>query len=107
MKKAAYLGAVATPQRPHGQEYATMSELTSPTLPLPIDLAPPPADTPRDLLGQILHEGARKMLAQAVHEEVQVYLAQRDHLRDGRDRQLVVRNGHLPPRTIQTPLGDL
>jgi putative transposase len=84
-----------------------MSELISPTLAFPIDLAPPPADAPRDLLGQILQEGARKMLAQAIHEEVQVYLAQRAHLRDGQGRHLVVRNGHLPERTIQTPLGDL
>lgn len=84
-----------------------MIELTSATLPFPIDLAPPPADAPRDLLGQILREGARKMLAQAIHEEVQVYLAQRDHLRDGQGHQLVVRNGHLPGRTVQTPLGDL
>lgn len=87
-----------------------MRESTPPILPslsfaLPLPL--PPSATPRDLLTQTLAQGARQMLTQAIEAEVQDYLAQRAHLRDAAGKQLVVRNGYLPPRAIQTPLGDL
>jgi transposase-like protein len=93
-----------------GKEYATVSKLTPPTaapLPFarPLPLAPTPA--PGDLLTQTLHQGARQMLAQAIDAEVADYLAQHAHLRDATGKQLVVRNGYLPQRSIQTPLGDM
>jgi transposase-like protein len=59
------------------------------------------------VLTQILHDGAREMLATAIKGEVQGYLAAREHLVDELGHRLVVRNGHLPERTIQTPLGDV
>jgi transposase-like protein len=47
------------------------------------------------------------MLAKAIEDEVAGYLGAREHLVDDAGRRLVVRNGHLPARTIQTPLGDV
>ncbi|MCX5661409.1 MAG: IS256 family transposase [Planctomycetota bacterium] len=65
------------------------------------------ADSPQSLLAQILKRGVGQILAQAIEDEVQEFLELRRHLRDQRGRQLVVRNGHLPARSIQTQLGDV
>lgn len=70
-------------------------------------LVPFPQESSRDVLTQILHDGACEMLGKAIKDEVQAYLAIRAHLLDDDGRRLVVRNGHLPERTIQTPLGDV
>jgi putative transposase len=64
------------------------------------------ADSPQSLLTQILRRGVEQILAQAIEHEVEDFLQQRQHLRDEQGRQLVVRNGHLPARTLQTQLGD-
>jgi len=66
-----------------------------------------PQESSRDVLTQILHDGACEMLATAIRSEVQDYVAAREHLVDAASHRLVVRNGHLPERTIQTPLGDV
>ncbi len=66
-----------------------------------------PGRSSRDLLTEILQEGARKLLASAIEAEVRVYLSEREHLAEPGGRRCVVRNGHLPARTIQTPLGDV
>ncbi len=66
-----------------------------------------PSESSRDVLTEILRNGARDMLGGAIEEEVADYLRAREHLRDEAGRQLVVRNGHLPERTIQTGLGDV
>ncbi len=84
-----------------------MAELTGTRLEFPADSFLSGSDAPRDALGEVLRRGAQKMLAQAVEEEVRAYLAQRAGVRDQAGRQAVVRNGHLPKRSIQTPLGDL
>jgi transposase-like protein len=47
------------------------------------------------------------MLQHAIEREVADYLEAHDHARDERGRRLVVRNGHLPPRDLQTPVGPL
>jgi transposase-like protein len=47
------------------------------------------------------------MLAQAVEMEVEDYLAKHADLRGADGKRLVVRNGHMPERTIQTGLGDI
>lgn len=70
-------------------------------------LVPFPQESPRDVLTQILHTGAREMLAKAIQGEVERYVAAREHLVDAVGHRLVVRNGHLPGRTIQTSLGDV
>jgi len=66
-----------------------------------------PQESPRDVLTDVLREGARKMLATAIESEVQAFVDSREHLVDDRGHRFVVRNGHLPERTIQTPLGDV
>ena len=77
-----------------------MSEST-----IDIRIVPPP--TSQDVLTDLLRDGARRMLAQAVEAEVAAYVAAHDHLVDDAGRRQVVRNGHLPERTIQTGLGDI
>ena len=47
------------------------------------------------------------MLATAIEAEGDDYLAGRASTVDAAGRRYVVRNGHLPPRAIQTPLGDV
>ena len=61
----------------------------------------------RDALTEILREGARRLLAEAVEAEVEAYVTEHAGRRDPRGHRLVVRNGHMPPRTIQTPLGQV
>jgi transposase-like protein len=59
----------------------------------------------RDVLTELLHEGARKMLATALEQEVEEYIQRFAKQRDERGHRLVVRNGSLPERTILTGLG--
>ena len=66
-----------------------------------------PAGSARDALEDILREGARKMLIQAIHDEVDLYVEARRELVDAQGRRHVVRNGSLPKREIQTPLGPI
>ena len=60
-----------------------------------------------DPLTDLLRPGARTLLAQAIEAEVAAWIDAHAHLKDGRGRRQVVRNGHLPERTIQTGLGDV
>lgn len=60
-----------------------------------------------DALTDVLREGARRMLREAVEEEVHEFLTCHASLKDGSNRQRVVRNGYLPERTIQTGVGDV
>ncbi len=66
-----------------------------------------PQESSRDVLTEVLHRGAQQMLLTAIQAEVDDYLAARAATVDAAGRRGVVRNGHLPPRTIQTPLGDV
>jgi transposase-like protein len=61
----------------------------------------------RDILTEILRKGAQQMLAMAVENEVAEYIAEHEHLRNASGNRLVVRNGHLPSRTIQTGIGQV
>jgi putative transposase len=60
-----------------------------------------------DALTDILREGARTLLAQAVEAEVAEFLARHQGEQDAAGRTRMVRNGHLPERTIQTGLGQV
>jgi putative transposase len=60
---------------------------------------------PRDVLSDILRQGAQEMLAAAIENEVAEYIDRHAALRDGQGHRLVVRNGRLPARQIQTGLG--
>ena len=59
-----------------------------------------------DSLNEVLKQGARELLAKAVEAELAEMLEQYSELRvDGKNA--VVRNGHLPERSIQRGLGDI
>lgn len=57
------------------------------------------------LLEETLRAGAQRLLAEAIEAEVADYVQRHAQERDGQGRRLVVRNGHLPERTLQTGLG--
>jgi putative transposase len=82
------------------EESPAMSESTTetPIVPLP---------TGRDVITEILRDGARRLLAEAIDAEVAAWIDAHAHLRDASGRQQVVRNGHLPERTIQTGIGEI
>ena len=61
----------------------------------------------RDVLSEILRQGAQKMLTRAVENEVQEYLTEHFRQLDQNGHRLVVRNGYLPQRQIQTGIGQV
>lgn len=61
----------------------------------------------KDVLGELLSNGARQLLAQAVQTELNELLDTHKDLKLDDGRQAVVKNGYLPERTIQTGLGDI
>ena len=66
---------------------------------------PEPEDT--DPLHALLREGARDLIGKAVEAELASFLAGYDDARLDDGRKAVVRNGYLPPRTVQTGIGDV
>lgn len=58
-------------------------------------------------LDQILQQGAQQMLATAIEAEVQQYIEKHSALLDRSGRRLVVRNGRLPSRRLQTSAGAI
>ena len=66
-----------------------------------------PDETGTDVLTALLRNDARQLIAQAVEAELQQLLQTHEDklLPDG--RKAVVRNGHLPERSIQTGIGDV
>lgn len=62
---------------------------------------------PKDILTQILRQGAQRMLAVAIENEAEEYLAACADQRDQAGHRLVVGNGYLPQREIQTGLGPV
>lgn len=59
----------------------------------------------KDALNEILRQGAQQMLSQAIENEVAEYLVRHADQRDADGRRLVVRNGYLPARDLQTGVG--
>ena len=66
-----------------------------------------PLAASHDALTDVLRAGAQQLLAQAIQAEVDAYLDAHGHLRDEAGRQLLVRNGCLPQRTILTGIGPV
>ena len=66
-----------------------------------------PCPASRDVLGELLKEGAQRMLRTAIEAEVEEYIAARMHIVDGDGHRQVVRNGSMPDRTIQTGIGPI
>jgi len=67
----------------------------------------PTSTKSRDVLTEILRQGAREMLAMAIENEVAQYIADHEQNRDANGHHMVVRNGHLSARTIQTGVGPV
>jgi putative transposase len=80
------------------QEYATMTGSSE-------EIRVVPLPETGDVLSEVLRRGAQQLLAQAVEAEVSVWIDQHQHCRDADGRRQVVRNGHLPARTITTGVG--
>ena len=78
-----------------------MHEATSEPIPLP-SRAAACHDNP---LTAILRRGAQQLLAQAIEAEVAAWIDAHAHLVDGHGHRHVVRNGHLPSRSIVTGVG--
>ena len=66
-----------------------------------------PGEASKDALTDVLRQGACRMLIQAIEVEVESFVAAHEHVRDEEGRRLVVRNGYLPERTIQSGIGDI
>ena len=59
------------------------------------------------VLEELIREGARKMLKAALEAEIAEHLAKYQSHKDETERQLVVRNGYQPERTILTGAGPI
>lgn len=60
-----------------------------------------------DPLTQVIRRGARDLLAQAIEAEVAQYIDAHAYLTDEHGRRQVVRNGHLPTRSVVTGVGPV
>jgi transposase-like protein len=60
-----------------------------------------------DPLHELIRQGARDLIAHAVETELESLLKQYADVKTPDGRRAVVRNGHLPKRTIQTGVGDV
>lgn len=65
------------------------------------------ASESRSALEEALREGARRMLMAALEAEVADYIERERKVRGEDGRRMVVRNGRLPGRNIQTGLGPI
>jgi len=61
----------------------------------------------RDVLTEILRQGAQRMLAEAIENEVAEYITAHTATRDPAGHRLVVRNGYAQGRAIQTGVGSV
>jgi len=66
-----------------------------------------PLPQAQDVLTDLLRRGAQQLLAQAIEAEVADWIDRHRDCRDAAGRRQVVRNGHLPQRTITTGVGPV
>src|SRR5215204_6250170 len=66
-----------------------------------------PAVGAQDVLTSILRDGAQQLLRQAIEGEVAAWIEAHQSSRDERGHRQVVRNGHLPGRTLLTGVGPV
>jgi putative transposase len=66
-----------------------------------------PLPNAQDVLTDVLRQGAQQLLAQAIDAEVADWIERHLHCRNDQGHRQVVRNGHLPERTITTGLGSV
>ena len=72
-----------------------------------IELIEYPECSARDVLTEVLREGARKLLKEAVESEVDEWIAARRARVDETGKRQVVRNGYLPERSVMTGIGEI
>jgi len=66
-----------------------------------------PSTASKDVLTEVLRQGAQAMLTTAIEAEVAEWIGEHEHLRDERGHRQVVRNGYLPERSITTGIGPV
>jgi putative transposase len=71
------------------------------------DIALLPLPQSKDVLTDVLRQGAQKLLAEAIQAEVGAWIDARRECRDKNGHQQVVRNGSMPRRTILTGIGPI
>ena len=72
-----------------------------------VDRSIVPVPTSRDVLSELLRQGAQRMLTQAIEAEVADWIAQHASLMGQDGHRLVVRNGYLPSRKLSTGVGTV
>ena len=60
-----------------------------------------------DMLTDVLRRGAQKLLEVALNAEVEKHLERYGEVRDAEGHRIVVRNGFLPERILQTGIGPV
>lgn len=66
-----------------------------------------PSTASKDVLTEVLRQGAQAMLTTAIEAEVTQWIGEHEHLKDERGHRQVVRNGYLPERSITTGIGPV
>ena len=66
-----------------------------------------PATTSRDVLTEVLRNGAQRLLGQAIEAEVEVWLESHRPVVDENGHRQVVGNGRMPSRTLITGVGPV
>ena len=66
-----------------------------------------PGESARDVLTEVVRDGAQRLLAAALENEIEEFLEQYRGLQDEEGRRRVVRNGYLPEREVQTGIGSV
>lgn len=82
-----------------------MHERIESNVSLPVASSIVSGSTSKDVLSDILRQGAQRMLSEAIEAEVAEWIERHAHLREDNGRRQVVRNGHLPSRMIVTGVG--
>jgi len=70
---------------------------------LPLSLLP----EVNDMLTETIRQGAQQLLSVAIEAEVQRFIDEHAEIKDAVGRRLVVRNGYLPERPLQTGVGNV
>ena len=58
-------------------------------------------------MSDVLRRGAQKLLEVALNAEVEKHLERYGEVRDAEGHRIVVRNGFMPERTVQTGIGPV
>ena len=72
-----------------------------------LELVSTPVEESNDPLTELLRSGAKALISEAVELELEAMLANYRDLKLTNGCQMVVRNGYLPERTVQTGIGDV